>query len=109
MIDTLLPVLEFGLKSVIEPTRYLAKEHSRLRERIKEPDCAVRPDISSTVVGSPSFCHSIEHSVGELRRCEHLVVGKIRYASQNVWVTPAKRKARLIVHMASIKPSFKRE
>src|SRR6185437_4578160 len=56
------------------------------------------------MVRGPGFGKRVEHSIGEVGRSEHLVVGKISYAGQNIGVASAKRKARLTTHMAFPKP-----
>jgi hypothetical protein len=89
VIDASLEIRNFINETLGEAVGDLAKEHSRFRERIKEPNCAVRPDIRSTVVGRPSFCQSIEHPIGKLRRREHFVVRKIGYARQNIRIAAA--------------------
>jgi hypothetical protein len=101
VIHALLEVRNLSGQSVGETARDLAQKYTGLRERVKELYGAIRPEVCSTMVRSPSLCQSVEHPVGELGRREHLIVGKVGYASQDIGVAPSKRKARLIVHIES--------
>ncbi len=105
MINALLKVRNLGCQPLGEAAGDLAQEYARLRERIEKPNRTVRPDVRPVVRRRPGFGKGVQHTVGKLRRREHLVIGKIGYAGQNIGVAPAKRKARLIIHMASRKPS----
>ena len=58
--------------------------------------------------GRPRLGKRVQHPVGELGRREHLVVGEVRDAGQNIRVAAAKRKAGLTVHTASSKPLSER-
>lgn len=73
----------------------LAQKHAGLGTGVQELYGSVGPEVRAVVAGRPGFGQRVQHPVGELRRREHLVVGKVRDAGQHIRVAPAQRKAGL--------------
>ena len=57
--------------------------------------------VGAAIVGRPRLGQCVQHPVGEFRRREHLVVGKVGDARQHVRVSAAQRKARAGAHAGS--------
>ena len=49
----------------------------------------------------PRLDEGVQHAIGELRGCEHLVVGEVRDACQHLWIAAAEREACLTRHTGS--------
>src|SRR5437867_30886 len=103
MIHAVLKIRNLGRKTIGQAAGDLAKEHAGLRGWIEKLNGAIRPEVRAPIVRRPGLGKRVKHPISELRWREHLVVGKIGYAGQNIRVASAKREGCLTVHMASSK------
>ena len=104
VIDALFQVRNLVLQPLGEAAGNLAQEHAGFRAGIKELHRLVGPDICTLVIRTPRLGQRVQHTVGELRRREHLVVGEVRDARQHVRVAAAQGKAGLSAH--GLSPCF---
>ena len=109
MIHAVVKIRNLGRKTLGQAPGDLAKEHTGLCAWVEKLNGAICPEVRTSIVRRPSLGKRVKHPISELRWREHLVVGKIGYAGQNIRVASAKREACLTVHMASSKPSWEGE
>jgi len=95
MIYALRQVRNLLLQSLREAAGDLAEEHAGFRAGVQELHRLVGPEVRAIVAGRPRLGQRVQHPVGKLRRCEHLVVGEVRDARQYVRVAVAQGEAGL--------------
>ena len=98
VVHALLPVGHRFFQSLIQTAGNLAQEHAGFGAGVEERHRGVGPDIFAAMIRRPRFGERVEHPVGKLRRGEHLVVGKIGDAGEDIGIAPAQGEAGLVAH-----------
>lgn len=102
VVHALLQIRNLLFQSLSEADRDLAQEHAGFRAGVQELHRVIGPDVRALVVRRPRLGQRVQHPVGKLRRCEHLVVGEVRDARQHVGISSAQREIGLVTHTFTV-------